>query len=163
MNERLSSIVDLEKYPIHDLDSSAIKDLISRCKEELNNNSCAVIKNFILPKSLMTMNKELECQLDEVYMSKEKINAYLYAKDDPSLPKENPKRIFMERFNGYLNSDCFSENSEMKFLYETDELLKFVSKCLGVSPIYRWADLLARNEYNVMEPEGILPWHFDSC
>ena len=163
MSERLGSIVDLEKYPIHDLNSPVIKDLISRCKEELNNNSCAVIKNFILPKSLMTMNKELECQLDEVYMSKEKINAYLYAKDDPSLPKENPKRIFMERFNGYLNSDCFSENSEMKFLYETDELLKFVSKCLGVSPIYRWADPLARHAYNVMEPEGILPWHFDSC
>ena len=46
MNERLGSIVDLEKYPIHDLNSPVIKDLISRCKEELNNNSCAVIKTL---------------------------------------------------------------------------------------------------------------------
>ena len=51
----------------------------------------------------------------------------------------------------------------MKFLYETDELLKFVSACLGISPIYRWADPLACHAYNVMYPEGILPWHFDSC
>ena len=49
----------------------------------------------------------------------------------------------MKRYNGYLNSDCFPKDSEMKFLYETDELLKFVSKCLGISPIYRWADPLA--------------------
>ena len=163
MNDRLKTIVDLEKYPIHNLNSPIIKNLIEKCKKELDEDSCSTIPNFILPKSLETMNLELEKQLDEVYMSKEKINAYLYAKDDPSLPKEHPKRNFMERYNGYLNSDCFQKSSEMKYLYETEELLKFVSACLGVSPIYRWADPLACHAYNVMRPEGILPWHFDSC
>ena len=163
MNERLKSIVDLEKYPIHDLKSSKIQKIITRCKAELAQDSCSTIPNFILPNSLKTMNLELEKQLNEVYMSKESINAYLYAKDDPSLEKDHPKRKFMKRYNGYLNSNCFSKNSEMKFLYETDELLNFVSACLDVSPIYRWADPLACHAYNVMKPEGILPWHFDSC
>ncbi len=163
MNERLSSIVDLESYPIHDLSSKKIKDLIQKCKNDLDHFSCSTIPNFILPKSLKVMNLELEKQLNEVYMSKESINPYLYAKDDPKLPKNHPKRIFMKRYNGYLNSDCFPKNSEMKYLYESDELLKFVSECLGVNPIYRWADPLACHAYNVMNPEGILPWHFDSC
>ena len=163
MNERLKSIVDLEKYPIYDLNSPKIKNLIKRCKEELDQYSCSTISNFILPKSLKIMNSELEKQLDEVYMSKESINPYLYAEDDVSLPKDHPKRNFMNRYNGYLNSDCFPKNSEMKYLYETDELLKFISACLGVSPIYRWADPLACHAYNVMNPKGILPWHFDSC
>ena len=109
------------------------------------------------------MNKELKNQLHEVYMSKESINAYLYSTDDPSLPKDHPKRTFMKRYNGYLNSDCFAKDSEMKFLYETEELLNFVSKCLNISPIYRWADPLACHAYNVMNTDGILPWHFDSC
>ena len=163
MNERLKSIVDLEKYPIYDLNSLTIKNLIKRCKEELDQFSCSTIPNFILPKSLKIMNSELEKQLDEVYMSKESINPYLYAEDNQNLPKEHPKRTFMNRYNGYLNSDCFPKNSEMKYLYETDELLKFISSCLGVSPIYRWADPLACHAYNVMKPKGILPWHFDSC
>ncbi|MBD1137129.1 hypothetical protein IDH35_05995 [Pelagibacterales bacterium SAG-MED49] len=163
MNDRLKTIVDLEKYPIHNLNSPIIKKLIERCKEELEENSCSTIPNFILPQSLEVMRSELEKQLDEVYMSKESINAYLYAKDDPSLPKDHPKRNFMNRYNGYLNSNCFQKNSEMKYLYETEELLKFVSACLGVSPIYRWADPLACHAYNVMKPEGVLPWHFDSC
>ena len=163
MKERLKSIVDLEKYPIHDLNSPIIKKLVEKSKKELDEDSCSTIPNFILPKSLAIMNTELEKQLDEVYMSKEKINPYLYDKDAPELPKDHPKRTFMNRFNGYLNSDCFLKGSEMKFLYETEELLKFVSLCLGVSPIYRWADPLACHAYNVMEPEGILPWHFDSC
>ncbi len=135
--KNLANIVDLEKYPINDLKSPKIKNLVQKCREDLDQYSCATIPNFILPQSLNIMNQELEKQLDEVYMSKESINAYLYSKDDPALPKDHPKRIFMKRFNGYLNSDCFSKDSEMKFLYETEELLRFVSLCLGVSPIYR--------------------------
>ena len=163
MNDRFKNIVDLEKYPIQDLNSPKIKEIINKCKTELNQFSCSTIPNFILPKSLEIMNTELKKQIDEIYMSKESINAYLYSKDDTSLPKDHPKRIFMDRDNGYLNSDLFAKDSEMKFLYEQEELLKFVSACLGISPIYRWADPLACHAYNVMKPEGILPWHFDSC
>ena len=105
MKKNLGKIVNLEKYPIHDLQSDKIKKIIEKCKAELENDSCSVIPNFILPNSLAVMRKELEQQLDEVYMSKESINAYLYAKDDPSLPKDHPKRIFMNRYNGYLNSE----------------------------------------------------------
>ena len=68
MNERLKSIVDLDKYPIYDLNAPVIKNLINRCKEELDQFSCSTISNFILPKSLEIMNSELEKQLQEVYI-----------------------------------------------------------------------------------------------
>ena len=71
MNDRLKTIVDLEKYPIHDLNSPIIKNLVKKCKEELDQYSCSTIPNFILPNSLKVMNFELEKQLDEVYMSRE--------------------------------------------------------------------------------------------
>ena len=116
MNERLETIVDLKKYPIHNLNSPIIKSLIEKCKKELDETSCSTIPNFILPKSLKIMSSELEKQLNEVYMSKENINAYLNAKDDTSLPEDHPKRTFMNRYNGYLNSDCFPKDSEMKFI-----------------------------------------------
>jgi len=163
MNNRLSTIVDLKKYPIQNLDSPVIKELIKKCKNDLDQTSCSTIPNFILPKSLKIMNIELEQQINEVYMSRESINPYLNSKDDPSLGKYHPKRIFSKRYNGYLNSDLFEKDSEMKFLYEQEELLKFVSACVGISPIYRWADPLACHAYNIMKSDGILPWHFDSC
>ena len=163
MNDRLKTIVDLESYPINNLSSPKIIDLIKNCKDNLDKFSCATIPNFILPQSLEIMNFELESQIDKVFMSNKSVNPYLNSKDDNSLPKDHPKRFFMKRDNGYLNSDLFDKKSEMKFLYEQEVLLQFVSSCLGISPIYRWADPLARHAYNVMQPEGILPWHFDSC
>ena len=163
MNDRLKTIVDLEKYPIQDLNSPKIKEIINKCKTDLDQFSCSTIPNFILPKSLERMNLELEKQVDKVYMSNESINPYLNSKDDSTLEIDHPKKTFSKRYNGYLNSDLFDKNSEMKFLYEQEELLKLVSSCVGISPIYRWADPLACHAYNVMKPGGILPWHFDSC
>ncbi len=103
MNSRLASIVDLESYPIQDLNSPIIKNIIKKCKSELEQFSCSTIPNFILPKSLKIMNAELEKQINKVYMSKESINPYLNSKDDLSLKKNNPKRIFSKRYNVYLN------------------------------------------------------------
>ena len=36
MNNRLESIVDLKKYPIQDLNSPLIKELIKKCKNDLD-------------------------------------------------------------------------------------------------------------------------------
>ena len=79
MSKNLKDIIDLNKYPIHDLNSPKIKSIIEKCKSDLEQDSCATLPNFILPNSLKIMNNELEQQLNEVYMSKESINAYLYA------------------------------------------------------------------------------------
>ena len=58
MNNRLKTIVDLKKYPIQDLNSPLIKELIKKCKNDLDQFSCATIPNFILPGSLKIMNTE---------------------------------------------------------------------------------------------------------
>ena len=97
MKDRLKTIVDLEKYPIHDLNSPIIKNLIKKCKEELDQYSCSTIQNFILPKSLSVMNSELEKQLDEVYMSKEReYKCLLVCKGRSFVTKRPSKKNFYE-------------------------------------------------------------------
>ena len=41
------------------------------------------------------MNAELEKQLDQVYMSKQSINAYLYSKDDTSRYLKNIQNEYL--------------------------------------------------------------------
>ena len=78
MKKNLQDIVDLKRYPINNLESEKIKNIIKKCKADLDQYSCSTIPKFILPKSLELMNKELKNQLHEVYMSKESINAVSY-------------------------------------------------------------------------------------
>ena len=46
-------------------------------------------------------------------------------------------------------------------LYKKKELVRFVSDCLGVAPIYCWADPLGSNPYSIMDHGHYFPWHFD--
>jgi len=143
----LSDIIDLKKYPIDDLDNPITQKLIKDCRERLDYDGCALIKDLVKPESLDRMQAEAERLYDN--------------KDDESLPADHPKRSFQERSSGYINSDILEPNSDLRAIYASEPVTKFVGECLGVSPLYIWADPLGCNPYSIMDPDNYFPWHFD--
>ena len=130
MNKRLKSIVNLKRYPIYDLNSPIIKNLIKKCKEELDQFSCSTIPNFILPESLKIMNVELEKQIHEVFMSNKSINPYLYSKDDSSLPKNHPKNELANKKAIFeckiINIKTFSDKTAVQVINGLDKFKMFL-------------------------------------
>ncbi len=55
MDDRLKTIVDLKKYPIHDLRLSKI---LKKYKSDLNQFICSTITNFIKLNSIGRIKKE---------------------------------------------------------------------------------------------------------
>ena len=157
---KLNDIVDLDTYPINQLGNQKYKDIINYNKKLLDNNGCCVLKNFIKEESINRMKQEAERKLNKVYWTKDKHNPY-FIKDDATLPKDHPKRIFTVRESGYINSDDLEQNSDLNHLHDSDEMLKFVSDCLGVYPLYKWVDPLGKNPYSIMHSGHYFPWHFD--
>jgi len=157
---KLNDIVDLDTYPINQSGNQKYKDIINYNKKLLDNNGCCVLKNFIKEESINRMKQEAERKLNKVYWTKDKHNPY-FIKDDETLPKDHPKRIFTVRESGYINSDDLEQNSDLNHLHDSDEMLKFVSDCLGVYPLYKWVDPLGKNPYSIMHSGHYFPWHFD--
>ncbi len=58
MDDRLKTIVDLKKYPIHDLRLSKYKKKLQNCKTDLNQFNCYTITNFIKLNSIRRMKEE---------------------------------------------------------------------------------------------------------
>ena len=139
--KNLENIINLNEYPINQTNSDEYKKLIEK-------------------QSLYKMKEELDRNLNKIHWTKDSHNPY-FTKDDPELSKDHPKRIFTFRESGYLNSDDLEANSDLDTLYESDEMLKFVSDSLGVYPLYKWADPLGKNPYSVMHEDHYFPWHFD--
>ncbi len=157
---KLNDIVNLDTYPINQPGNQKYKDIISYNKKLLDNNGCCVLKNFIKEVSINRMKQEAERKLNKVHWTKDKHNPY-FIKDDETLPKDHPKRIFTVRESGYINSDDLEQNSDLNHLHDSDEMLKFVSDCLGVYPLYKWVDPLGKNPYSIMHSGHYFPWHFD--
>ena len=158
--KNLENIVNLNEYPINQTNSDEYKRLIDKNKKLLDQDGCCVLPNFIKTQSLSKMKEEVERNLNKIHWTKDSHNPY-FTKDDPELSKDHPKRIFTFRESGYLNSDDLENNSDLDTLYESEEMLKFVSDSLGVYPLYKWADPLGKNPYSVMHEDHYFPWHFD--
>ena len=158
--KNLENIINLNEYPINQTNSDEYKKLIDKNKKLLDQDGCCVLPNFIKTQSLFKMKEEVERNLNKIHWTKDSHNPY-FTKDDPELSKDHPKRIFTFRESGYLNSDDLETDSDLDTLYESDEMLKFVSDSLGVYPLYKWADPLGKNPYSVMHEDHYFPWHFD--
>ena len=140
----IKNIVNLRDYPIDQTGSKEYQDLISKNRELLDKDGCCVLPNFVLSESLKRMKEEVERNLPKTHWT-----------------KDHPKRVFSFRESGYINSDDLEEQSDLNKIYESEEMLKFVSDSLGVFPLYRWSDPLGKNPYSIMHKDHYFPWHFD--
>jgi len=157
---KLEDFVDLIQYPIHDLSSAKRQTLVDQCRKELDAVGCCHIPDIIRPESIERMRQEVERQRENIYWSENSHNPYM-TKEDTSLAENHPARSFERRSSGFVNSDILEETSDLRAIYDCDVMVQFVSDCLGVGPIFRWADPLGRNPYSVMDEGDYFPWHFD--
>ena len=159
-NNPIAHIFDLNTYPINDLNNPKTKELILQTSRELNKVGCAVIRDFVSLESIARMQAEAERKMDKVFWSEDRHNPY-FTKEDLTLPTDHPRRFFEKRLSGYLNSNRLDENSDLNEIFFSQILLDFLRKCLGVSPLYCWADPIGNHPYSLMKDDNYFPWHFD--
>ena len=156
----IKEIINLEKYPINEINSAKYRELINYTRNQLNEDGCCLLSDFIKPDSIKRMKEEVDRNLGKIYFTNDKHNPY-FTKEDATLDEKHPKRIFSLRQSGYLNSDDLEKESDLNKFYDLEEMIKFASDSLEVFPLYKWADPLGKNPYSVMHTEHYFPWHFD--
>lgn len=156
----ISEFIDLSKFPIHDLGNSRREDLVAKARKGLEAFGCAHIPNFLKPEAIEAMRLEATRLLKKARPADDRINPYL-TPDDKTLPENHPKRTYARRTSSFINSDELEPTSLLRKIYDSDVVVHFISDCLNVGSIYRWADPLGRNPYSVMHDGDYFPWHFD--
>lgn len=159
--DALERIVDLDRYPIHRLDSSVRSELVAETRAQMDAVGCYRISDFIRPEAIEQMLTEAVALHPHTFWAEQRHNPYASVAD-PSLASTHPQNFFQERRSGFINSDLLPASSLLNLVYDSNVMTHFVWESLGISqPIYQWADPLGRNPYGVMETNHYFPWHFD--
>lgn len=157
----IDDIVDLDTYPIHQLDNPVRAELVAETRAQMDLYGCFRISNFVRPEAIVKMLAEAKALHGQTAWSEMNHNPYA-SPDDPAFAEGHPRRFFQQRESGFINSDLLAVDSPLNRIYDADVMTHFVWECLGVDrPIYKWADPLGCNPYGVMEPDHKFPWHFD--
>ena len=157
----LTTLVDLQRYPIHALASDEGRRLVARCRDALDGVGCIVLPDFVAPLPLARMAEEARRLAGQAHFNDIRTNPYS-SDDDPTLPPGHPVRLFDERTNGFVGGDLLEPDTTIRRLYRSDALIAFLAACMRIERLYVYADPIADAVVNVLRPGCQFPWHFDN-
>lgn len=155
-----ADIVDLQRYPIHQLDSDPGKRLIESCREDLRHSGLSHLDGFLLPKAVD------QCVADATRMrgaawATDKRHTVYFEPFDESVPEDDPRARGQRSAKKAIAYDCLPERSPIRMLYESNDMTRFIAAVLGKQVLYRSADPFDAVSIAMLEDGDELGWHFD--
>ena len=152
--------LDLARYPIDDLDRPAARELIDRCRRQLDETGLCLLPGFLGEQAVARSAADIQAEVPAAYRKERAIQAMNDSEIDPSLPADDPVRTAHRHSMRTIAYDLIDPASPIRALYEWDGLSGFLSEVLG-HPVHRCADPLIALMISAMEPGGEQGWHFD--
>lgn len=154
-------LVDLDRYPIADLDSGPGAAFLAQCQDSMHTNGWCNLDGFIRGDALERLNAEANQLLPTAEVLHVKRNIYQGA-IDPSLPEDDPRRKEFTHIAVQLADDQIPVSTEVKRLYHSDILTEFVRRVQKKDQLYRCADPFQALNIVALRPESWHAWHYDT-
>ncbi|WP_110599070.1 HalD/BesD family halogenase [Salinicola lusitanus] len=157
----LEGLVDLDRFPIHDLASSQGRQLVEACRAQLADDGCVVLERFVPEAVLARLEQETERLSPQAHYNQNETNPY-NSDGDTSLPASHPKNRFDDRTNGFVAGDRIDDRTIIRQLYRHPQFQRFIASVVGMETIHEYADPLADLVVNVLREGCQHPWHYDT-
>jgi len=155
-----AGIVDLGRYPLHDLDSAQGRALVRSCQEELRDRRICQLAGFLTPSAVADMVAQARGLAPQAWASDRVHTAYFEPPDD-SMGAGHPRAMRQRSAKKAIAYDQIPADSPIRRLYESDDLTAFIAAVLGKPMLYRSADPLDALEIAIFDDGDELGWHFD--
>jgi hypothetical protein len=155
-----AQLVDLERYPILDLDTPAMREVLAWARGQLRETGACEVPAFLTAQGLAAITADADTLAPDAYRSDGVGTAYLEVPDF-SLPEDHPRRYLGKAAVGVVAYDMFPPQSPLRRLYEWDPFMRFIEAVLQRGTLYRYADPLGALNLAVMSEDDELQWHFD--
>ena len=153
-------IVDLERYPIHDLQGDRGHALVEQCRKTLAADGACVLEGFITPEAVSTM-VSIADSLDDKAWVMDRTHTVYFEEIDTTVPATHPRAHVVRSAKHGIAYDYIPADAPLRTLYESDDLTNFIAKVLEKPVLYRSADPLDALQITKFFPGEELGWHFD--
>jgi hypothetical protein len=159
----LAQIVDLDRYPMDDLDSPAGADLLTFCRAQLEAVGACDLEGFLRPEVADAIAVEALASRDAGFRTDATHNIYFDGPVGEAAPPGDPRRTAVRTAKTGIAYDLIEPSSPLRRLYESAELTRFIAAALQADPLYRHADPVGALNTMIYEPGDEIGWHFDNA
>jgi len=158
----ISQLIDLARYPLHELDAPKTKALVARWTRDLQQTGACNLQGFLTAQGTRALAAESEALLGNAYEREWTVNFLFQSEADASLPSNHPAHRFWHTTSSHVANDQIDTGSKLRALYEWDALTEFVARVQGETRLHRYADeFKALNVIALGEGERTV-WHHDT-
>ncbi|MCG8325833.1 MAG: hypothetical protein MI673_09965, partial [Thiotrichales bacterium] len=156
----MEDFLDLDRFPIHDLEAPAGRALVEDCRSELERRGLFNLDGFLRPAGLEQCVREVVPVLAaESYLHRQNHNIY-FLPEVEGLAPDHPALRKSETANGKICGDQIP-GSLLNRIYEWPPLARFLAAVMGKERLYTMADPLAAMNVMTYRDGQALNWHFD--
>lgn len=161
-NIDISSIIDLERYPILDLNNELTKKLIFQCQKDLESYGAVSLDGFVRTDKIDKMADEVSslCAFNRLEIVSP-YQLFKREKEHENLPSDHPlNRRFVQDVNA-VAADCIPQDSLLQQVYDSKIVADFLARVLQIDNLFKYADEFQGINVMYMYDGGSRAWHFD--
>ena len=156
------SIVNIEKYPIHDKRSTLRQSLVTGLKAELEENLFCVLPDFIRADALQAMKDEALLLRPQANDNTSRRNCYLQPSVDAALPADHARNLMNNASSRIIPYKLLTDHSPLKAFYHWSAVRELVAEIVGDVPLFDNEDEYQPANYVCYNNGDQSSWHFDS-
>lgn len=156
----MSTVIDLQRYPLDQQGSKAWNTLVAKARCELARNGMFSLEGFIQAENVALAAAQIQPTMDaESHTHKRSHNIY-FKPEIPELQADHPALKKVETVSHTLCADQL-KSSLVTAVYEYPPLVSFLSAVMQKPALHVMADPLARVNVMSYRQGETLNWHFD--
>jgi len=155
----MNKLINLERYPLHQLESVAGQQLVTQCIDDLQRDGMFTLKEFMRGKVIDAILPGLLQKFKQESFTHSRQHNIYFDDDIDDVAADHPALARVETINHTLCGDQLAE--PLRQIYLWSGLIEFLARVMRKPDLYPMDDPLAcANVMGYYEGEG-LNWHFD--
>jgi hypothetical protein len=158
-----SQIINVDKYPIHELDSQPARALIESVRKQLKYDGSCTLDGFVNAAVVQKMAQQAGSLSELGYPGPTAVSPYFFnyqIAEGLDLDDDHPTKRKGRRNLRQVATDLIPEDHLLSQLHRSSLMTGFLSKVLQ-KPVYRYTDRFQSLNISVMDEGGCQQWHFD--
>ena len=156
----IGDILDLDRYPLDDLNSPKGKLLLESCRAALRFEGACQLPGLVRPDAVERLIDEATAKRDSAFKTDSSHNVYFEPLAE-NAPTDDPSGIVLRSSKKAIAWDLIDGDSPLRIAFEWDGLTDFIRQAMELDELYRYADPLGAASLMLYEVGDELGWHFD--
>lgn len=153
-------VLDLKRWPLHELDGADGRELVTRCRNELRDSGMFSLAALIRPNALEACVSEVEPLFDSAAFTQSRDHNIYFDDGIRDLDANHPALRRFTTINRTICGDQIPASGIAQF-YRWQPLIDFLAAAMGKPRLYPMADPLGCINVMAYRAGERLNWHFD--